>query len=143
MCIFSLRFVFFLEPCNVDLVHRKIKSIALCVSACPRSELKTLADVQKFADINGKMKTILFLILLNNYLEVINNTSKSNHHVWCLNRLSFFSEWNTSSTIVANIFDLIKKETKQNDAIFLKSALFILKFYRFNWTRGIKAHKIN
>ncbi|XP_026574331.1 choline transporter-like protein 1 isoform X1 [Pseudonaja textilis] len=47
------KFVFFLEPCNVDVVHRKIKSIALCVSACPRSELKTLADVQKFADING------------------------------------------------------------------------------------------
>ncbi|XP_063151003.1 choline transporter-like protein 1 isoform X2 [Candoia aspera] len=47
------KFVFFLEPCNVDLVHRKIKSIALCVSACPRSELKTLADVQKFADTNG------------------------------------------------------------------------------------------
>ncbi|XP_032069058.1 choline transporter-like protein 1 isoform X1 [Thamnophis elegans] len=47
------KFVFFLEPCNVDLVRRKIKSIALCVSACPRSELKTLDDVQKFADING------------------------------------------------------------------------------------------
>ncbi|XP_066471269.1 choline transporter-like protein 1 isoform X2 [Tiliqua scincoides] len=47
------KYVFFWDPCNVDLVQRKIKSIALCVSACPRSELKTLADVQKFADNNG------------------------------------------------------------------------------------------
>ncbi|XP_044299886.1 choline transporter-like protein 1 isoform X1 [Varanus komodoensis] len=47
------KYVFFLEPCNVDLVHRKIKSIALCVSACPQTELKTLADVQKFAYTNG------------------------------------------------------------------------------------------
>ncbi|XP_048359657.1 LOW QUALITY PROTEIN: choline transporter-like protein 1 [Sphaerodactylus townsendi] len=47
------KYVFFLEPCNVDLVRQKIKSIALCVSACPRNELKTLADVQKFAETNG------------------------------------------------------------------------------------------
>lgn len=47
------KYVFFLDPCNVDLVHRKIKSIALCVAACPRKELKTLADVQKFAVTNG------------------------------------------------------------------------------------------
>ncbi|XP_060093090.1 choline transporter-like protein 1 isoform X2 [Heteronotia binoei] len=47
------KYVFFLEPCNVDLVRRKIKSIALCVSACPQNELKTLADVQKFAETNG------------------------------------------------------------------------------------------
>lgn len=107
MCIFSLRFVFFLEPCNVDLVRRKIKSIALCVSSCPRSELKTLADVQKFADINGKSNTILFLILLKYYLEITNNTSKNNHHALCLNSLFFFSEWSASSTIVANIYDLI------------------------------------
>uniref|UniRef100_A0A8U7NI98 Choline transporter-like protein n=1 Tax=Corvus moneduloides TaxID=1196302 RepID=A0A8U7NI98_CORMO len=47
------KYVFFLDPCNIDLVHQKIKSIALCVSACPRTELKTLADVQKFAETNG------------------------------------------------------------------------------------------
>ncbi|OXB58766.1 hypothetical protein ASZ78_000530 [Callipepla squamata] len=47
------KYVFFLDPCNIDLVHQKIKSLALCVSACPRKELKTLADVQKFAETNG------------------------------------------------------------------------------------------
>lgn len=54
---FFHRYVFFLDPCNIDLVHQKIKSIALCVSACPRKELKTLADIQKFAETNG-MKAI-------------------------------------------------------------------------------------
>lgn len=49
------RYVFFLDPCNLDLINRKIKSIALCVAACPRQELKTLSDVQKFAEINGEM----------------------------------------------------------------------------------------
>ncbi|RMC22296.1 hypothetical protein DUI87_00608 [Hirundo rustica rustica] len=47
------KYVFFLDPCNIDLVHQKIKSIALCVSACPRKELKTLAEIQKFAETNG------------------------------------------------------------------------------------------
>nr|XP_033774332.1 choline transporter-like protein 1 isoform X4 [Geotrypetes seraphini] len=47
------KYVFFLDPCNIDLVHQKIKSIALCVSACPKEELKTLTDVQKFAETNG------------------------------------------------------------------------------------------
>ncbi|KAM4877389.1 choline transporter-like protein 1 isoform 3-T3 [Thomomys bottae] len=47
------KYVFFLDPCNLDLINRKIKSIALCVAACPRQELKTLSDVQKFAEING------------------------------------------------------------------------------------------
>lgn len=49
------RYVFFLDPCNLDLINRKIKSIALCVAACPRQELRTLSDVQKFAEINGEM----------------------------------------------------------------------------------------
>lgn len=49
------RYVFFLDPCNLDLINRKIKSIALCVAACPRQELKTLSDVQKFAEINGEI----------------------------------------------------------------------------------------
>ncbi|KAJ1218310.1 hypothetical protein NDU88_005893 [Pleurodeles waltl] len=47
--------VFFLDPCNLDLVNRKIKSVALCVSACPGEELKTLSDVQKFAETNGSL----------------------------------------------------------------------------------------
>ncbi|KAG8508554.1 Choline transporter-like protein 1, partial [Galemys pyrenaicus] len=46
-------YVFFLDPCNLDLINRKIKSVALCVSACPKQELKTLSDVQKFAETNG------------------------------------------------------------------------------------------
>ncbi|XP_060055043.1 choline transporter-like protein 1 isoform X3 [Erinaceus europaeus] len=49
------KYVFFLDPCNLDLINRKIKSVALCVSACPRQELKTLSDVQKFAEINGSL----------------------------------------------------------------------------------------
>ena len=48
------RYVFFLDPCNLDLINRKIKSEALCVAACPRHELKTLGDVQKFAEMNGE-----------------------------------------------------------------------------------------
>ena len=48
------RYVFFLDPCNLDLINRKIKSVALCVTACPRQELKTLSDVQKFAEMNGE-----------------------------------------------------------------------------------------
>ncbi|KAM4049000.1 choline transporter-like protein 1 [Anomaloglossus baeobatrachus] len=47
------KYVFFLDPCKLDLVNRKIKSIALCVSECPHQELKTLNDVQNFAEING------------------------------------------------------------------------------------------
>ncbi|XP_020725119.1 choline transporter-like protein 1 isoform X2 [Odocoileus virginianus] len=47
------KYVFFLDPCNLDLINRKIKSIALCVAACPTQELKTISDVQKFAEING------------------------------------------------------------------------------------------
>ncbi|KAI4589463.1 hypothetical protein MJG53_020487, partial [Ovis ammon polii x Ovis aries] len=48
------KYVFFLDPCNLDLINRKIKSVALCVAACPRQELKTISDVQKFAEINGE-----------------------------------------------------------------------------------------
>ncbi|XP_029460524.1 choline transporter-like protein 1 [Rhinatrema bivittatum] len=47
------KYVFFLDPCHIDLVQQKIKSLALCVSACPRQELNTLADVKKFAENNG------------------------------------------------------------------------------------------
>lgn len=47
------KYVFFLDPCKLDLVNRKIKSVALCVSQCPQEELKTLSDVQKFAENNG------------------------------------------------------------------------------------------
>ncbi|XP_038856005.1 choline transporter-like protein 1 isoform X1 [Salvelinus namaycush] len=47
------KYVFFLDPCNIDILNRKIKSMALCVSRCPDIELKTYTDVKKFALQNG------------------------------------------------------------------------------------------
>lgn len=47
------KYVFFLEPCNLDLINRKIKSIALCVSKCPAAELKDYSDLKQFALSNG------------------------------------------------------------------------------------------
>ncbi|KAJ8015547.1 hypothetical protein DPEC_G00027260 [Dallia pectoralis] len=47
------KYVFFLDPCNIDLVQRKIKSMALCVSLCPDEELKTYQDLRTFAMHNG------------------------------------------------------------------------------------------
>ncbi|KAG8004351.1 Choline transporter-like protein 1 [Nibea albiflora] len=50
------RFVFFLDPCNIDIVQRKIKSMALCVSLCPTEELKTYQDLKRFAMLNAGHK---------------------------------------------------------------------------------------
>ncbi|KAJ8000895.1 hypothetical protein DPEC_G00185140 [Dallia pectoralis] len=47
------KYVFFLDPCNIDILNRKIRSTALCVSKCPDIELKTYADVKMFALQNG------------------------------------------------------------------------------------------
>ncbi|XP_059377889.1 choline transporter-like protein 1 isoform X5 [Carassius carassius] len=47
------KFVFFLDPCNIDIIQRKIKSMALCVSQCPTEELATYFDLKRFAMING------------------------------------------------------------------------------------------
>ncbi|XP_028315076.1 choline transporter-like protein 1 isoform X2 [Gouania willdenowi] len=47
------RFVFFLDPCNVDLVQRKIRSVSLCVSLCPSEQMKTFEDLRSFAMVNG------------------------------------------------------------------------------------------
>uniref|UniRef100_A0A667WK98 Choline transporter-like protein n=1 Tax=Myripristis murdjan TaxID=586833 RepID=A0A667WK98_9TELE len=47
------KYVFFLDPCNIDIINRKIKSMALCVSKCPDTELKTYYDLKKFALDNG------------------------------------------------------------------------------------------
>nr|XP_043874663.1 choline transporter-like protein 1 isoform X3 [Solea senegalensis] len=47
------KYVFFLDPCNIDIVQRKIRSIALCVSLCPRHELGTYSDLKTFAMVNG------------------------------------------------------------------------------------------
>lgn len=51
----SCRFVFFLDPCNFDIVQRRIRSMALCVSLCPTEELKTYQDLKKFAMVNGEV----------------------------------------------------------------------------------------
>lgn len=51
----SCRFVFFLDPCNVDLVQRRIRSTALCVSLCPPEELKSYQDLKRFAAVNGEV----------------------------------------------------------------------------------------
>ncbi|XP_032364689.1 choline transporter-like protein 1 isoform X1 [Etheostoma spectabile] len=47
------KFVFFLDPCNIDIVQRKIRSLALCVSLCPGEELATYQDLKRFAMLNG------------------------------------------------------------------------------------------
>lgn len=54
--IFSppFRYVFFLDPCNLDIINRKIKSMALCVSKCPSTELKTYGELKQFALNNGE-----------------------------------------------------------------------------------------
>lgn len=47
------KYVFFLEPCNFDLINRRIKSIALCVSQCPSTSLQSYNDLKQFALNNG------------------------------------------------------------------------------------------
>ncbi|XP_061840378.1 choline transporter-like protein 1 isoform X2 [Nerophis lumbriciformis] len=47
------KYVFFLDPCNIDFINRKMKSISLCVAKCPDAELKTHNDLKQFALNNG------------------------------------------------------------------------------------------
>lgn len=47
------KYVFFLDPCNINPLKLKINSIALCVSSCPQEELKSYEDIKNFAAING------------------------------------------------------------------------------------------
>ncbi|KAI4905809.1 hypothetical protein NFI96_017014 [Prochilodus magdalenae] len=47
------KYVFFLDPCNIDIVRRKIKSVALCVFRCPETEIQTYDGLRKFASSNG------------------------------------------------------------------------------------------
>uniref|UniRef100_A0A9J8CVG2 Choline transporter-like protein n=1 Tax=Cyprinus carpio carpio TaxID=630221 RepID=A0A9J8CVG2_CYPCA len=49
----SRKYVFFLDPCNIDILRRKIKSVALCVSKCPDTELKTYEDLRNFSTVYG------------------------------------------------------------------------------------------
>lgn len=46
------KYVFFLDPCNIDIIQRKIKSMALCVKICPTEELATYHDLRRFAMTN-------------------------------------------------------------------------------------------
>ena len=62
--IYFSRYVFFLDPCNIDFLNRKIKSLALCVSKCPDTELKTYYDVKQFALSNGEKILHLFCFSL-------------------------------------------------------------------------------
>ncbi|XP_062847029.1 choline transporter-like protein 1 isoform X2 [Trichomycterus rosablanca] len=47
------KYVFFLDPCNLDIIQRRIKSMALCVSQCPTEEMKTYEDLRRFAMNNN------------------------------------------------------------------------------------------
>ncbi|XP_077429253.1 choline transporter-like protein 1 isoform X1 [Vanacampus margaritifer] len=47
------KFVFFLDPCDIDIVERKMKSLALCVALCPPHVLHTYHDLKTFAVLNG------------------------------------------------------------------------------------------
>ncbi|XP_056135584.1 choline transporter-like protein 1 [Lampris incognitus] len=47
------KFVFFLEPCNINFINRNVKSMAVCVFKCPDTELRTYNDLKKFALANG------------------------------------------------------------------------------------------
>ncbi|XP_062864344.1 choline transporter-like protein 1 [Trichomycterus rosablanca] len=47
------KYVFFLDPCNINIVKSKINSVALCVSRCPETQLKTYEDLRAFAQSNG------------------------------------------------------------------------------------------
>uniref|UniRef100_A0A8C2G6L9 Choline transporter-like protein n=1 Tax=Cyprinus carpio TaxID=7962 RepID=A0A8C2G6L9_CYPCA len=49
----SRKYVFFLDPCNIDILRRKIKSVALCVSKCPDTELKSYEDLRNFSTVYG------------------------------------------------------------------------------------------
>ncbi|KAL2098165.1 hypothetical protein ACEWY4_007372 [Coilia grayii] len=47
------KYVFFLDPCKIDHMKLKIDSVSLCVSSCPKEELKNYKDIQNFAVNNG------------------------------------------------------------------------------------------
>lgn len=56
---FCHRYVFFLDPCKIDVLKRKIKSVALCISKCPETELKTYEDLTKFSTVNGELSAVV------------------------------------------------------------------------------------
>ncbi|KTF80177.1 hypothetical protein cypCar_00043050 [Cyprinus carpio] len=64
----SRKYVFFLDPCNIDILRRKMKSVALCVSKCPDAELKTYEDLTKFSTANVLS---LILMVVIRYISVV------------------------------------------------------------------------
>lgn len=48
-------YVFFIDVCNLDTVHLRFRSLSLCVARCPETSLSTIAEVQKFASVNGSL----------------------------------------------------------------------------------------
>uniref|UniRef100_A0AAR2M2Q1 Choline transporter-like protein n=1 Tax=Pygocentrus nattereri TaxID=42514 RepID=A0AAR2M2Q1_PYGNA len=69
------KYVFFLDPCNIDLVKRKINSVALCVFRCPETELQTYDDLRKFAFTNGS-KLCSYEVSLDRYSDDPNKATK-------------------------------------------------------------------
>ncbi|XP_078070212.1 choline transporter-like protein 1 isoform X2 [Mustelus asterias] len=47
------KYVFFLDPCDMDTTAFRIKSKALCVAKCPYTDLNTLREIYNFAKENG------------------------------------------------------------------------------------------
>ncbi|XP_035274688.1 choline transporter-like protein 1 [Anguilla anguilla] len=71
----SKKYVFFLDPCNIDFVNRKIKSMALCVAQCPGEELKSYDDIRKFATTNGS-ELCSYDVPVNKYTSHSERTTK-------------------------------------------------------------------
>ncbi|KAF4071271.1 hypothetical protein AMELA_G00271240 [Ameiurus melas] len=71
----SNKFVFFLDPCNIDIVKRKIRSVALCVSKCPEAPLQTYEDLRKFSETNGS-KLCSYELDPNRYPDDPNRATK-------------------------------------------------------------------
>uniref|UniRef100_A0A6G1RGA5 Solute carrier family 44 member 3 n=1 Tax=Hypotaenidia okinawae TaxID=2861861 RepID=A0A6G1RGA5_9GRUI len=47
------KYVFFLNPCSLEMQSFKSSSLSLCVSSCPEEQLNSLEDLQSFARKNG------------------------------------------------------------------------------------------
>ncbi|XP_053497068.1 choline transporter-like protein 1 isoform X5 [Ictalurus furcatus] len=62
------KYVFFLDPCNLDIIQRKIKSMALCVSQCPTEEMKTYEDLRRFAMWN--MLSMILMVIIR-YISAV------------------------------------------------------------------------
>lgn len=52
-CLLSPRHVFFMDSCHLDVRDGRLGSTALCVASCPEEQLRTLEEVQLFANNTG------------------------------------------------------------------------------------------